>query len=88
MKSGCVTLAETGNITARCERIVRRHLSLLPHDFVHEAATFVSMGLDSLDMITIAMESEEEFGVAVGDDEAADCITFGDFVALISGKLR
>lgn len=86
MISATIDFAAEAAIAKRCDRIVRRHLKL-PSDDILFSSRFVALGLDSLDMVTIAIEAEEEFGVAVSDDEAAGCATFGAFVALISGKL-
>lgn len=86
-RSMVVYVAERAVIAQRRDRIVRRHLKLPTGALLESDARFASLGLDSLDMVTIAIEAEEEFGVAVSDDEAAGCATFGAFVVLIAEKL-
>lgn len=43
------------------------------------------LGADSLDGIQLQLAIEEEFGVAIGDDEMTSLITVGDLVKRIDG---
>ena len=36
-------------------------------------------------MVSITMAAEEEFGVAISDDAAAQCMTVADMVAVVAG---
>jgi acyl carrier protein len=41
------------------------------------------LGLDSLDLIELVMELEEEFGITIADAEAEACRTVADVTALV-----
>ncbi|UZW55531.1 acyl carrier protein [Sphingobium sp. JS3065] len=43
--------------------------------------------LDQIDLMTLALEIEDGFGVAVGDDELLALVTVGDLRALIIEKI-
>jgi acyl carrier protein len=45
------------------------------------------LGADSLDIVELLMEIEEEFGVNISDDESERFKTVGDAIAFISTKL-
>ena len=44
------------------------------------------LGLDELDVVELIMACEEEFGIAISDDEADHVPTIGDLVDLIEKK--
>ena len=46
------------------------------------------LGLDSLDVTTVAMALEERLGVEVADDSMQDVETVADAVALLSSHIR
>lgn len=45
------------------------------------------LGADSLDIVELLMEIEEEFGVNISDDESERLKTVGDAVKYIAAKL-
>ena len=45
-----------------------------------------SLGIDSLDLVEIVMEAEEEFGVAFSNDELNNFTTVNDVVNAIKSK--
>ena len=45
------------------------------------------LGADSLDVVELLMEIEEEFGVSISDEESEKLVTVGDAIRFISGKL-
>jgi len=51
-----------------------------------EAGIEADLGADSLDMVEIAMKSEETFGFTLPDEEAEKVVTVGDLYEAI-GKL-
>lgn len=88
--SGLVRSAERSAIVERCRRIVSRSLRLdqiAGRDI--EAGTIFHDHLqaDSLDMVSITMQVEEEFGFEVSDDDAARCVTFLDLCRLVERRL-
>lgn len=73
--------------TDRFRKLVIEHLPIGPSQVTHEADFHGDLGCDSLDMVELTMAAEEEFGVEISDDEAAEISTFGSAVALIDRKL-
>ncbi|HXH61921.1 MAG TPA: acyl carrier protein [Fimbriimonadaceae bacterium] len=54
---------------------------------VTEGASFIDdLGADSLDVVELVMAFEEEFGVDIPDDDAANIKTVGDAVKYIDDK--
>lgn len=49
-------------------------------------ATFENLDLDSLDLVEFAMTIQDELGVELSDDEAADLDTLDDAVKLLASK--
>ena len=45
-----------------------------------------SLGIDSLDLVEIVMEAEEEFGIAISNDELNNFTTVNDVVNAIKSK--
>lgn len=45
------------------------------------------LALDSLDLVETVLRVEEEFGLQITDDEAAQVRTVGDIVNLVDAKL-
>ncbi len=55
-------------------------------DEVTPEATFESLDLDSLDLVEFSMAAEDDMGVKITDDEAAELKTVGDAVKLLEAK--
>lgn len=80
-------VAVRGAIEARCITLIARALGGIARREVTPDADFADdLNADSLDMVTIAMAAEDEFGVAISDDEAAVTETVAELVALIARK--
>lgn len=70
--------------------IVADHLSVEAAIVTANASFRDDLGADSLDVVELVMEAEDEFNVDITDDEADKAIndgTFGDLVALVDKKL-
>ena len=67
------------DIADRVKKIVVEHLGV-EEEKVTETASFIDdLGADSLDTVELVMAFEEEFGVEIPDDDAAEKIaTVGD----------
>lgn len=75
-------------IERRARLVIVQQLAVSPRD-VHETADFsADLKADSLDMVSLTMALEEEFDIAVSDDEAAFCETVGTAFDLIETKLE
>lgn len=84
--SGLVSLAEQEAIARRCASVVRQCLRADQHrmaDIDPSTDFHTDLKADSLDMISITMAIEDEFGFEVPVSSAARCITFGDLTALV-----
>ena len=58
----------------------------VPADDIRPDATFEELDLDSLDLVEFAMAAQDELGVEITDDEAADLETLADAVTLLEAK--
>jgi acyl carrier protein len=74
-------MAET--VEDRINRILINHLGTDPEKLTPEASLLDDLGADSLDLVELTMAAEEEFGIKVSDNDAADVNTVGDFYALV-----
>ena len=55
-------------------------------DQVTRSATFEDLDIDSLDLVEIAQVVEEELGVVIRGEEAAELKTVGDAIDLVVAK--
>jgi len=74
------------DIAANVKKIVVEHLGV-EEDKVTENASFIDdLGADSLDTVELVMAFEEEFGVEIPDDAAANLQTVKDAIDFISAN--
>lgn len=74
-------------LAAQTRRVVAEHLEVEPERVVDDASFVGDLGADSLDTLELVLMFEEEFDVAISDDEVETIITFGDAVKAIADKL-
>lgn len=55
-------------------------------DALDPAATLESLGVASLDMISVLFSLEDRFGLVVETEDVKDAKTLGDFVAVVLAK--
>ena len=55
-------------------------------DEITQESTFEELDLDSLDLVEFSMAAEDDLGVKITDDEAAELKTVGDAVRLLEAK--
>lgn len=68
----------------RVQKIVVEHLGVEAEKVTPEASFIDDLGADSLDIVELVMAFEEEFGVEIPDDDAAEKITtVGDATSYI-----
>ena len=58
----------------------------VPAEDISRQATFEDLDLDSLDLVEFALAAEEELGVRISDEEAAELETLDDTVKLLESK--
>ena len=51
-----------------------------------ESDVVKDLGADSIDVVQLLMEMEDEFGVTVTEDDAGNLKTVGDIVSLIDNR--
>ncbi len=79
------TLLTDAEIT-KVQDILMHQLQINRERITPEARIMADLGADSLDMVEIAMKSEEEFGFTLPDDEAEKIVTVDDLYEEV-GKL-
>ena len=57
-----------------------RQLELDPDTITLETNLLDDLGADSLDIVELIMELEDEFGIAISDEDAAKLVTVGRIV--------
>jgi acyl carrier protein len=74
---------ETSNIEDRVREIVVEVLKVNELNVKSDARFKEDLGADSLDLVTLLMALEQEFGGSISDSDAMGMTTFGKAVALI-----
>lgn len=74
------------DLRERARRLISQHFDR--PDVAIDARFCDDLGADSLDFNELLFDLEDEFGVAVPDDEAERCVTVGDAIDLLERLLR
>jgi acyl carrier protein len=74
----------------RCRQLFERICEALQHASteITLSSRLTDLGVDSLDAVEFVMEFEEEYGIRIPDDEAAQLVTVRDLVRAISRHER
>ena len=75
------------NIEERVRKLVCEQLGVKEDEVTIEASFVEDLGADSLDTVELVMALEEEFDVAVDEEELEGIDTVGKAYELITGKL-
>jgi acyl carrier protein len=74
------------NVEEIVKEIVAEQLGV-PKDSLTDESLFVEdLGADSLDLVELVMEMEEEFDLTISDEEAENLKTVGSVVSYVTGK--
>lgn len=68
--------------------IIVDKLSVTPEQVTMEAKFQDDLGADSLDVVELIMEIEEQFGINIPDEDAEKIVTVGDAVKYIEAKVK
>lgn len=80
-------MTDTDDIAKRVRARIADTLEVDADKVVDTASFTDDLGADSLDTICVVMELEEEFKIEIPDDEADTCLTVGDAIKLVRGKV-
>ena len=75
-------------ITERVKKIIEEQLMVDASEITDEASFIDDLGADSLDVVEMIMELEDEFGIEVPDEEAERLTTVGKAVEYIKGLVE
>ncbi|MBQ7547603.1 MAG: acyl carrier protein [Clostridia bacterium] len=68
--------------------IIRRFKKVDENVFTESANMRLDLGLDSLQIASIAGEVEDAFGVEITDEQAVSAVTVGDWLELIDAQRK
>ena len=74
------------HISLRVKTIIASYLDISAEEVVDTASLADDLGADSLEIMEMIMEFEEEFGLDIGDDAIEKISTVGDAVKYLEGK--
>ncbi|HOG17520.1 MAG: Acyl carrier protein [Syntrophaceae bacterium PtaU1.Bin231] len=66
--------------------IIMEQLEVTKEECRPEAAFIEDLGADSLDLVELIMEMEENFGLQISDEELGKIRTIGDVIAFLKSK--
>lgn len=70
----------------KVENIIMEQLGVTREECVPEAAFIEDLGADSLDLVELIMEMEENFGITIADNELEKIRTIQDAIAFLRSK--
>jgi len=73
-------------LEAKVIEIIMEQLGVTREECVPEASFVDDLGADSLDIVELIMEMEENFGIQIADDELEKIRTIGDVIAFLKTK--
>ncbi|MCX8032962.1 MAG: acyl carrier protein [Thermoleophilia bacterium] len=74
-------------ILAKVRAILVEHLEVEPESVTLEASITDDLDADSLDLVELIMELEDQFGIKITDEEAKALSTVGDVVEFIAARV-
>ena len=78
---------DSKTVDAKVSKIVAEKLNIEEKNISAASRFQEDLGADSLDIVELLMEIEEEFGVSISDEESERLKTVGDAVKFIGSKL-
>ncbi len=76
------------SVEQRVMDIVSEHLAVGKEKLTRQTNFIEDIGADSLDIVELVMELEEEFDIQIPDDQAEKIKTVGEAVDYIEAKIK
>lgn len=76
------------DIAERVKKIIKEQLMVEESEVTEDASFVDDLGADSLDIVEMIMEIEDEFGIEVPDEDAEKLATVGDAIKYIERRLE
>ena len=80
-------VTELATILERVSKVIVDRLGVDESEVKLEASFREDLGADSLDVVELVMELEDEFDMEISDEDAEKISTIGDAIAYIESKL-
>lgn len=74
---------DSSSVIERVRGVVAEQLGVDPEKVTLDAEFVQDLNADSLDLVELIMQLEEEFGVEISDEEAENIVTVGDALEYI-----
>jgi acyl carrier protein len=78
---------DMSDVREKVKQVIVDQLSVNPEEVTEDASFIEDLGADSLDIVELVMELEEQFGVDIPDEEAEKILTVGEAIKYIDTKL-
>ncbi|MBQ3115659.1 MAG: acyl carrier protein [Clostridia bacterium] len=73
-------------IAAKVKQLIAEQLSKSVDEITEEKEVVKDLGADSLDVVEMLMNFEEEFGITLPEEDAVNIKTVGDIIKLIEAN--
>jgi acyl carrier protein len=80
-------MSETAEMEPRVRSILAVHLDVDPGRLLPDARLGEDLCVDSLTAVELLMVLEDEFDIALPEDEVGDLRTYGDLVAIVTNRV-
>jgi acyl carrier protein len=70
----------------KLKEIIAENMDVKVEDITRESNFVEDFGVDSLEMVELVVELEQEFGVLITNEELATVKTFGDLLDFVEKK--
>ena len=74
------------DVREKVKQVIVEQLSVNPDEVTDDASFIEDLGADSLDIVELVMELEEQFGVDIPDEEAEKILTVGEAIKYIEER--